>query len=381
MKQEIEDYLLWMMDKGYAHSTWRGYEWTLKHFLNYIGTRKISFEAAFTSDILKAFQKKNGLALKFHAVTGLSRYLFEQKKIPRPIQKQRYPLPQIYEEYLIDYESSRQVQPTQILRTRRTLSALNDYLEKRKIDFSRIRIEQLDDFLAKYAVDFAPVTQQNIRSCLRGFLRYLWQERKVKRDLASFFVGGPYWSQTKPPKFLRSQEVQRLFAGLKLCTPKELRLNAMLRLAYTLGLRPKEISSIRLDDISFRKGEITLRERKSSNPMKLPLPEDDIKAIAAYIVGARPKSDARTLFLKFRAPYTAILPVVVSQDIGLYMRSINLPSSAYWLRHTYAQNLLEAGASTFEIKQMLGHDRIQTTKRYIHIHTKLMREVLFNETL
>jgi len=352
----------------------------LKHFLNYIDARKISLKSAFTFDILKAFQKESGLALKSQAVTGLSRYLFEQKKIPRPIQKQRYPLPQIYEEYLIDYESSRQVQPTQILRARRTLSALNDYLEKRKIDFARIRIEQLDDFLAKYAADFAPVTQQNIRSCLRGFLRYLWQERNKERPCV-FLGGGPCWSQAKPPKFLRSQEVQRLFAGLKLSTPKELRINAMLRLAYTLGLRPKEISSIRLDDISFRKGEITLGERKSRNPIKLPLPEDDIKAIAAYIVGGRPQGNKRELFLNLKAPYKKVSPQVVSHAISACMRKTNLPGSAYWLRHTYAQNLLEAGASTFEIKQMLGHDRIQTTKRYIHIHTKLMREVLFNETL
>jgi len=62
------------------------------------------------------------------------------------------------------------------------------------------------------------------------------------------------------------------------------------------------------------------------------------------------------------------------------MRKANLPSSAYWLRHTYAQNLLQAGASIFEIKQMMGHDKIQTTQRYLHIYTQLMREVLFDET-
>jgi hypothetical protein len=30
---------------------------------------------------------------------------------------------------------------------------------------------------------------------------------------------------------------------------------------------------------------------------------------------------------------------------------------------------------------MLGHDRIESTKPYLHIHIKLMREVLFDETL
>jgi site-specific recombinase XerD len=63
------------------------------------------------------------------------------------------------------------------------------------------------------------------------------------------------------------------------------------------------------------------------------------------------------------------------------MRELNLPATAYWLRHTYAQNLLEAGASLYEIKEMLGHDTIETTRKYLHIHIELMRKVLFDETL
>ncbi|NOR23472.1 MAG: tyrosine-type recombinase/integrase [Desulforhopalus sp.] len=49
------------------------------------------------------------------------------------------------------------------------------------------------------------------------------------------------------------------------------------------------------------------------------------------------------------------------------------------LRHTYAQHLLEAGISVFEIKEMLGHDDIEATNRYLHIHLKLMRRVILGE--
>jgi site-specific recombinase XerD len=63
------------------------------------------------------------------------------------------------------------------------------------------------------------------------------------------------------------------------------------------------------------------------------------------------------------------------------MRQAAPCSSAYWLRHTYAQNLLEAGVSIYEIKEMLGHDSIESTKKYLHIHIKLMRKVLFDETI
>ncbi len=84
-----------------------------------------------------------------------------------------------------------------------------------------------------------------------------------------------------PLKYLRPKEDQRLFANIDLCSQKGLRTNAMLYLAYTLGLRPKEISLITLDDIFFGKREISLRDRKSKNPIRLPLPDHTIKAIAA----------------------------------------------------------------------------------------------------
>lgn len=194
-------------------------------------------------------------------------------------------------------------------------------------------------------------------------------------------VGAPLFAETKPPRFLRPREVRRLFASLKLSSPKELRAGAMLRLAYTLGLRPKEICSMTLDAISFKTGEITLACRKSLNPIKLPLPEDTLKAIAAYLIGARPKSASRPLFLSLKAPYEAISSGLVCIDIGDCMTKANIDASAYWLRHTYAQNLMDSGTGIYEIKEMLGHDTIETTKRYIRIHTKRIREVLFDETL
>jgi site-specific recombinase XerD len=41
--------------------------------------------------------------------------------------------------------------------------------------------------------------------------------------------------------------------------------------------------------------------------------------------------------------------------------------------------LLEAGISVFEIKEMLGHDDIEATKRYLHIDIKRMRRVILGE--
>ena len=121
-------------------------------------------------------------------------------------------------------------------------------------------------------------------------------------------------------------------------------------------------------------GSVQLRYlTESSNP-------EDSK-IAAYIIGARPKYNHRAVFLRFLAPYGPICSAVVSRNISKYIRKVNPKASAYWLRHTYAQNLLESGASIFEIKEMLGHDSIESTEKYLCIHTNLMRKVIFNERI
>jgi site-specific recombinase XerD len=141
---------------------------------------------------------------------------------------------------------------------------------------------------------------------------------------------------------------------------------------------PSEIS---LDDISFKNRELTLRGRKGNNPTRLPIPEHTIKAIAAYVIGVRPNTKHRALFLTLKTPYRPINPATVVHYIKACMKEAGLCGSAYWLRHTYAQNLLESGLRIFEIKEMMGHDKIESTKHYLHIHIKLMREVLFDEEL
>ena len=381
LEQSIQDYLHHMISEGYAPSTCRSYSKRLNEFRLFISRRNIPWEEIFTLNTLKDFHNDKNLNYESE-VKGLSRYLFQQKRIKQSIEKEIQHLPQIYEQYLAYYAKTRQVQPTRIGQIRRVLSAFNDYFERPKINLSNIRIEQVDAFLLKLNAPLAPGTRRVYRSYLRGFLRYLHQEcRILNRDLASLLVGAPLYAQSKPPKFLRLKELQRLFAGINLNSQRDLRTYAMLDLAYTLGLRPKEITLITLDDISFGKGEIILKDRKGRNPIRLPLPEHTIKIIAAYLVCARAKSKQRALFLGLNAPYRPISPCVVSYYISMWMRKANLPSTAYWLRHTYAQNLLVQGATVFEIKEMLGHDKIESTKNYLHIHINLMRKVLFDETI
>ncbi len=383
LDQAIEIYLHWMGENGYAKRTREEYMHTLSRFKLFIQQRKCTFEEIFTHDTLSRFRKIKR-AMRTHAIRGLSRYLYEQGKITRHLRMkdQMVNLPQIYEDYLIYQQKTHQASDRKLMHIRIVLIALHAFLEKHRIRLCALTIEKIDVFLSEYLVNYKENTCVAYRSRLRGFLRYLFYERKLMpSNLAPLIVGAPRFSKAKPPKFLRPSELKSLFAGLKLSSASDLRTFAMVHLAYTLGLRPCEISSMRLDDIFFKDAELCIRTRKNNAPVRLPVPEDTVKAIAAYLIGGRPKSKHRGVFLTLQPPYRSMSQNTVTQNINNCMKKIGIPLSAYCLRHTYAQNLLEAGLSIFEIKEMMGHDSIESTKQYLRVHIKLMRKVLFDETL
>ena len=353
----------------------------LTDFLIYAIREEITCKDMFTFDTFIKFRKSTGVKKAARALIGISGYLHDNGRIPAPLQIPNYQiqLPDIYEQYLCYLERVKAVSKGSIKGTRRVLASFHDYLEVESIDLYVLKIEQLDLFMAKFKV--APNTRRVYLQHLRGFLKYLHYEKKIlRKDLAPLLVGPPLFDQVKPPKFLRPQEVEKLFSNLQLSTDIDVRTCAMVYLAYTLGLRPIEISKITLDDISFSEGNLRVPDRKTKIPVVLPLPEMTLKAIAAYIATARPQTTFRQLFLTCQNPIRPVSSNTVVYYVGKAMKDAGLSSSAYWLRHTYAQNLLKIGRSIYEIKEMLGHQNIQSSQTYLYIDTTLMRKVLFDET-
>jgi len=354
------------------------YSRVLIDFLIFTASNDIDWrQQMFTLDTVEAFAKHSGLTNASRAIGALSNYLFSLGKISRPLvipesRKPQY-LPDIYNQYLIYRGEHRS-------RVGGVLTSFHNYLQKNKVSLSELKIEHLDAFMAGFKV--AETTRRTYRYHLRGFLKYLYHKQKIlKKDLAPLLVGPAIFAHSKPPKFLRPQQVQKLFASLELSSHCQIRTHAMIHMAYTLGLRPIEITKITLDDISFKNQELTICERKGNNPVSLPVPEKTLKATALYISKARPKTLSRHLFVSFQFPYKPISSVTVISYISKTMKHAGLPSSSYWLRHTYAQNLLETGRSIYEVKEMMGHQNIQSAQRYLYIDIKLMRKVLFDEEL
>lgn len=286
-------------------------------------------------------------------------------------------LPELFTAYL-DYMV--EMHPDNSWLYRIVLTTLHEYLKEKEIDLGRITIIELDQFLAKTYGHLAIESQNKYRSSLRGFLRHLFAEGKIRKDLAPLLKDKRMFERNRPPRFLLPHEINQLFSNMIYGTERDLRANAMVYLAFTMGLRPKEISRIKLDDIGFATAELSLTFRKNNTSAAYPLSEEALKAVTAYVLCARPDGPARTLFLHLN-DCNPLSNHRVAREITACMKRAGLSASSYALRHTYAQQLLETGRSVYEIKEMMGHDALKTTSRYLCINTSLMRRVLFNETV
>ena len=384
LMQAILDYERWVTlvkETGRRRSCMR-YTRTLVDFLFYVIHNGIPWDKTFSLDTLKAFQRFSGYKWARLALESLSDFLYKQGRINQSlrISRHKHHLPDVYEHYLLYHKQTLQVTRDTIKSVRMILVRFHEYMERNGLALPDLKLERLHSFLAEFKAGRS--TLKTYRHHLRGFLRYLYHERGIiKKDLAVLLVGPPMFTQLKPPRFLQYEEVKRLFLSLKTDNPYDILTYAVVHITYALGLRPVEVSRITFGDISFRKGEITLKDRKADNPITLPLPKQTIRAIALYVVKARPQSRQRHLFLTTHPPFRPIDSGTVGRLISKAMKNVGLNSTPRWLRHTYAQNLLDMGRSIYEIKEMLGHQDIQSSRAYLHVHTSLMRKVLFNEEL
>ena len=170
LKQAIEDYLQWMKSVGYTRNTRKNYQAQLNQFLCFSKNTTISWQQIFTSNSLDYFKKITEQS-SVPAINGLSRYLFSQGKIEKPLAQRAQPidLPQIYEDYLSYQQTHRQATARLISSIKRVLLAFDQYLQSHKIELDSLKIQQVDAFLSEF---LRPLRPPRAESTVAGYAAF-----------------------------------------------------------------------------------------------------------------------------------------------------------------------------------------------------------------
>jgi site-specific recombinase XerD len=210
---------------------------------------------------------------------------------------------------------------------------------------------------------------------LRSLAKFLFVKRLTPVSLADAVPPVAGWHDTGIPAGLTAADVQRLLDSCDRSDPGGLRDLAILTLVARLGLRCAEAARLKLDDIDWRAGEITV-SGKARRRERLPLPVAVGEALAAYLAQARPATGLREVFVTLRAPINAIRPDLVSDVTRRACRRAGLPAvGAHRLRHALATQMLRRGATLVEVSQVLRHRDLATTAIYAKVDLDSLRQL------
>jgi integrase/recombinase XerD len=213
-------------------------------------------------------------------------------------------------------------------------------------------------------------------TAMRSLLGFLHVDGVLAQSLAAAVPSAPGWRLTGLPKWLPDDQVTALLACCDQSTATGRRDLAILTLLVRLGLRAGEVAALSLDDIDWRRGELTIRG-KGNRHDRLPLPVDVGQVIIAHLRGGRPRAvQDRAVFLRAQAPYQALTSVAVTTVVATAGRRAGIGLiGAHRLRHSAATAMLRSGGSLAEVGQALRHARPLTTAIYAKVDYQALRQL------
>ena len=249
------------------------------------------------------------------------------------------------------------------------------------IDLESIKKYRL--YLSRYADDSGRTLSRSTQGyyviALRSFLRWL-----IKNDyqtLAPEKIDLPK-SESRSLKFLDASQLERLLNQPEISKPQGLRDKAILETLFSTGLRVSELTKLDRDKINLERREfgvigkggrsrIVFLSARAADWIKRYLAERDDSwsplfvrlagAIDPAVAGEKMRLTARS----------------VQRIVEKYVKKARLPVkiTPHGLRHTFATDLLIAGADIRSVQEMLGHKNISTTQIYTHVTNKQLREI------
>ena len=217
---------------------------------------------------------------------------------------------------------------------------------------------------------------------LRGFLlKYLKEERKLADRSINYYNSViRFIYEVTLDKLINKKQLpmrKKKKTVYKVLTKEELstffdvcdnfKFKTIFMLVYGSGLRIGEVANLRVEDIDSKKMRIFVREGKGNKERYTILPKQSLEMLRTYWSKYRQNKRRGRIFLSETGK--AITVGVIREHFRKYRRKakINEKATVHTLRHNFATDLIERGATLIQVKELMGHSNIRSTMAYIHV--------------
>jgi site-specific recombinase XerD len=201
-------------------------------------------------------------------------------------------------------------------------------------------------------------------SALRFFFGTTLDRPELARHLARVHYPRPL------PRVLSPEEVCHL---LESAPGPGLKYKAALSIAYGAGLRAGEVVMLRVSDIDSKRMLIRVEQGKGLKDRHAMLSPQLLALLRAWWLQCR----SRGWLFPGRDPILPVTTRQLNRVCHMAAEAAGLPPwvSPHTLRHSFATHLLEHSTDVRVIQVLLGHAKLETTARYTHVATNMLRAV------
>ena len=253
---------------------------------------------------------------------------------------------------------------------------IKDKLENNNLH--KLKIEFIYDFIKNQSIKrISSATIKRRVSTIRNFYLFL-----QKKEVISFIVPEIKTPKIgiKLPNYLTIEEVDKLLSVPDINTFKGLRDKTMLEIMYSCGLRVSELISLKKKDINIKNSFIRIIG-KGNKERIIPIGEIALEYLNQYfeLLSYNSKlNNSKNVFInKNGLPLTRQYFFKIIKYYSI-KANINKNISPHTLRHSFATHLLENGAPLIAVKNLLGHESINTTQIYTHVNERKLVSVIDN---